>query len=299
VKYRITVSSSVAALNDRMMKKEKWAVILLAVFASGIAVASFVGFAYSEEIVPPYVPSASSYEAGIVNSVKLASPAVVSITITKNVSSAENCPQIPPDLQRFFGSPLPVCDAASATTTTQKVGEGSGFIVSPDGWIVTNKHVVEDPTASYAIFANDGKKYNAVKVAQDPKADIAIIKIDAEGLPTVTLGDSDSVVLGQAAIAIGNALGQFSNTVSAGVISGMGRAITATDQNGNAESFTNLLQTDAAINPGNSGGPLLNLRGEVIGMNTALAQNAENIGFAIPINAVKGDVMSVETTGKI
>jgi serine protease Do len=164
--------------------------------------------------------------------------------------------------------------------------------------IVTNKHVVADTKASYTVFTNDGKKYEATVLARDPAQDLAIIKIKASGLSTLELGDSDSVQLGQTSIAIGNALGEFRNTVSVGVISGLARTVVASG-GGQSERISGVLQTDSAINPGNSGGPLLNLRGQVIGINTAVASDAQNIGFAIPINRAKKDITSVKLGGEI
>jgi serine protease Do len=150
------------------------------------------------------------------------------------------------------------------------------------------------------VLTNDGKTYRATVLARDPNQDLAVLKIDATGLPTVTLGDSSNLQLGQTAIAIGNALGQFSNTVSVGVVSGLARTVTAgAPDTGAQETLHNVIQTDAAINPGNSGGPLLNLQGQVIGINSAVAENAQGIGFAIPINQAKQDITSVETTGNI
>jgi serine protease Do len=177
---------------------------------------------------------------------------------------------------------------------------GCGFIVSADGMIVTNKHVVADKEASYTVFTNDGKKYKAKVLARDPMQDVAIVKIEATGLPVVKLGDSDGIRLGQAAVAIGNALGEYRNTVSVGIISGLARTVTASSQGGSdSETLEGVIQTDAAINPGNSGGPLINLKGEVIGINTAVVSGANNIGFSIPINNVKRDISSVKKSGKI
>jgi S1-C subfamily serine protease len=160
--------------------------------------------------------------------------------------------------------------------------------------------VVSDESASYTVFTNDGKKHDASVLARDPLQDIAIVKIDppAGGLPVVRLGNSDSVRLGQTAVAIGNAFGEFRNTVSVGIVSGLARDIDA-GGGGIVEHLEGLIQTDAAINPGNSGGPLLNLRGEVIGMNTAVAAGAENIGFSIPINNIRRDIDSVQRSGRI
>ncbi len=247
------------------------------------------------------------YENAVVNAVKMASPAVVSITISENVPVVENCPynpfqDVPPEFQQFFGDGTSgltePCDTGK--TQLQAVGGGSGFIVSSDGLILTNKHVVSDTGASYTVLTNDGKTYPAKVLARDPSQDLAVVKIDATGLPTVTLGDSNGLQLGQTAIAIGNALGQFSNTVSVGVVSGLSRTVTASaPDTGAQETIEGVIQTDAAINPGNSGGPLLNLEGQVMGIDTAIASNAENIGFAIPIDQAKHDIASVEATGNI
>jgi len=255
---------------------------------------------------PLYQP-VIDYENAVVSAVKKASPAVVSITISENVPVIENCPidplqDVPSDLRQFFGNDFQGNATAPCTTgktQLQAVGGGSGFIISSDGLIVTNKHVVSDTKASYTVLTNDGKTYPAKVLARDPSQDLAVVKINATGLPTVTLGDSDGLQLGQTAIAIGNALGQFSNTVSVGVISGLSRTVTASGPTGGTETIEGVVQTDAAINPGNSGGALLNLRGEVIGINTAIASNAENIGFAIPINRAKSAINSVVSTGAI
>jgi S1-C subfamily serine protease len=253
----------------------------------------------------PYRPD-DSYEADVIAAVQKASPAVVSITISENVPIIENCPNdffnnIPPGFQQFFNNDFPTstpCDTGQ--TQLQQVGGGSGFIISSDGLILTNKHVVSDPSASYSVLTNDGKTYTAKVLARDPNQDLAIVKINATGLPTVTLGDSSGLQLGQTAIAIGNALGQFSNTVSVGVVSGLARTVTASAPDSNAEeTITGVIQTDAAINPGNSGGPLLDLRGDVIGIDTAIASDAQNIGFAIPIDQAKSAIASVESTGQI
>lgn len=241
------------------------------------------------------------YEVRVINAVKIASPAVVAITISKNVPIIEQCPynpfsNLPPEFQQFFGQNLQFYQPCQKGTKLQEVGGGSGFIISADGLILTNKHVVQDTAAEYTVFTNDGKKYSAKVLARDPNIDIAVIKISASNLPTIKLGDSDSIQVGQTAIAIGNALGEFRNTVNVGVVSGLSRNITASG-GGLTETIYNVIQTDASINPGNSGGPLLNLRGEVMGINTAIAQNAQSIGFAIPINQVK-EIISNALAGK-
>ena len=244
------------------------------------------------------------YEDSIVNAIDKNSDAVISIIVSKDLPIIENCPynpfgDLPPEFQDFFGN-LKFQRPCQNGTKEQEIGGGSGFIVSEDGLVITNKHVVSDESASYTVLTNDGEKYPATVLALDPVQDIAIVKIktDSKNLPTVNLGDSDSVRLGQTAIAIGNALGEFRNTVSVGIISGLARSIEASGSDG-IEHLEGLIQTDAAINPGNSGGPLLNLKGEVIAINTAVARNAENIGFAIPINQAKRALESVEKTGKI
>lgn len=249
---------------------------------------------------------AIDYEKAVVDAIKKSSAAVVSITISKNVPILENCPSspfsnLPPEIQQFFGNDFPEFSVPceKGKTKLQEVGGGSGFIISSDGMILTNKHVVADKDASYTIFTNDGKKYDAKVLARDPSQDLAVIKINANDLPVVELGDSDSVELGQTAIAIGNALGEFRNTVSVGVISGLSRTVIAEGLGVGQETIQGVIQTDAAINPGNSGGPLLNLKGQVIAINTAMAQGAQNIGFAIPINQAKRDINSIKRSGEI
>jgi len=203
---------------------------------------------------------------------KKVSPAVVSISASKNVED-------------FFGQ------------VVQEQGGGTGFIITNDGLILTNKHVAQAGD-SLQVIMSDGKKFDAKTVAVDPTNDLAILKIEASGLPAVELGDSDDLQIGQFVLAVGNALGELQNTVTLGVISAKERQLTA-GGGSQTEQLNNLLQTDAAINPGNSGGPLVNLKGQVIGINTAIAGNAQNIGFAIPINQVKAAIESYKKTGKI
>jgi Trypsin-like serine proteases, typically periplasmic, contain C-terminal PDZ domain len=231
---------------------------------------------------------------------------VVSIIISKDVPVFEQYytnpfEDIPPEWQEFFGPffQFKIPQYRQKGTEKQEIGGGTGFIVSSDGLILTNKHVVSDKNASYTVYLNTGEKYEAKVLAVDPIDDIALIKIEAHNLPTLTLGDSDGIKVGQTVIAIGNALGEFRNTVSVGVVSGLSRSITASDASGNTETIDNVIQTDAAINLGNSGGPLINLKGEVIGINTAIASGAENIGFAIPINRAKKAIESYQKFGKI
>jgi S1-C subfamily serine protease len=165
---------------------------------------------------------------------------------------------------------------------------GSGFIISSEGLIITNKHVVADTEAKYTVITNDKKTYEVQKIYRDPLNDLSILKIDADKLKPLAMGDSSSLKLGQMAIAIGTPLGEFTNTVTVGIVSGLGRGITAgSPLEGYVEKLDNVIQTDAAINPGNSGGPLLNSAGQAIGINTAVAQEGQNIGFAIPINVAR------------
>jgi len=255
--------------------------------------------------VPLYKPTVD-YEEAVVNAVEKASPSVVSVIVSKDLPVIEQCPyspfsDLPPEFQQYFGEQFQFSQPCQKGTKLQEIGGGTGFIISKDGLIVTNKHVVADALASYTVLTNDGKKYDAEVLARHPSLDIAVIKIKAplSGFPVITLGDSDSIKLGQTAIAIGNALGEFRNTVAVGVISGLSRTVTAGGEGMGEETIEGVIQTDAAINPGNSGGPLLNLKGEVIGINTAMVSGAQNIGFALPINQVKKTIESVKKTGKI
>ncbi|MDD5145985.1 MAG: trypsin-like peptidase domain-containing protein [Candidatus Pacebacteria bacterium] len=243
-----------------------------------------------------YTPATSQEEA-IINTVKETSPAVVSIIVSKNLPVYEQCYTNP------FGDFFPgfqIPDICQKGTELQEIGGGSGFIISSEGQVLTNKHVVSDTDAEYTVLTNDGKKYPAKVLALDPSQDFAIIQINEiqESLPTVKLGNSDQLQIGQTVIAIGNALGEFRNTVSVGVISGLSRTITASG-GGVSETIEDVIQTDAAINPGNSGGPLLNLKGEVIGINTAIVSGAQNVSFSIPINKAKRDIEQFKATGKI
>lgn len=252
----------------------------------------------------PYAPTVD-YEQAVIKAIDDSSKSVVSIVISKNLPIIEQCPYNPfsnlsPDLQDLFGGgSIQYYQPCQKGTQLEKIGGGSGFLVSGDGLILTNKHVVSDTAAKYTVITFDGKKYQAKVLARDPSQDLAIIKIEAAGLTSAKIGDSDSIKLGQTAIAIGYSLGEFSNTVSVGVISGLARTITASGSEFGTETLQGVIQTDAAINPGNSGGPLINLKGEVIGINSAVASGAQSIGFAIPINRAKKDIQSVSSTGLI
>ncbi len=222
------------------------------------------------------------YEESVVTKVVADSlPSVVTIGIMKTTQESGFL-QIDP-FNPFFGfQQIP----GQKRNIDQNIG--SGFIISSDGLIITNKHVVADTEASYKVLTTNEKKYDVEKIYRDPLNDLAILKINAAGLKALPLGDSSALKLGQMAIAIGTPLGEFPNTVTTGIISGLGRGITAGSPfEGAVEKLDNVIQTDAAISPGNSGGPLLNSKGQVIGVNAAIASEGQNIGFAIPVNIVK------------
>ncbi|KKP83357.1 MAG: Protease Do, partial [Candidatus Moranbacteria bacterium GW2011_GWF2_35_54] len=231
-------------------------------------------------------------ESAVIDVVEKNSPAVVNIVITKDIPKFRN------NGFNFFFDPFGIEDESSRETEKQKVGGGTGFFVSSDGMIVTNKHVVSDETAQYTVITTDEKEYTAQVLARHPSLDVAIIKIDGVNFPVLNLGDSSALKVGQSVIAIGNSLGEFSNSVSFGIVSGLKRDITAGSGYGDSEKLTNIIQTDAAINPGNSGGPLLDIKGNVVGVNVAVAQGVENIGFAISVNDIKKTIEQVKNSGK-
>lgn len=202
-------------------------------------------------------------ESAVINTVEEVSPSVVSILYTREGFDP-------------FSGPV-----------SSDEGIGTGFIVDKTGLIVTNAHVVSLPDADYSVVLKDGSTYDVTRVSLDEASDLAILEVEGRDLPVVDLGDSSAVKVGQTAVAIGNALGQFSNSVTVGVVSGLARELTASGAYGDAKTYENVIQTDAALNPGNSGGPLLNLSGQVIGINVATTRGADNIGFAIPVNVLK------------
>lgn len=277
--------------NPKYYPAYKTAALVILAIASGL----FGGWIYNSYMADKTIYSSTSNQQRVVSSqeqvytsvAKAVGPSVVSIDVSANGQSAPN----------FFGMTSP--------TTLQSAG--TGVVVSSAGLIVTNRHVVPSGTTKISVTLDDGTTFNNVKLIGSTSAqsslDIAFLQIEDLGskkLTPATLGDSSQVVVGQEVLAIGNALGQFQNTVTQGIISGFGRSITAGDgSSSNTENLQDLFQTDAAINPGNSGGPLVDLSGNVIGINTAIAGNAQNIGFSIPINEVKGLIKSVETTGQI
>ena len=226
----------------------------------------------------------------VIDIVERVGPSVITVAV-------ENSPTPQDPFEFFFGPRQDDTNDEDPTETSI----GSGFIVSRDGLVVTNKHVVANPDFSYIIIDDEENRYEVSNIYRDPLNDIAILQIEnpPDNLSVATLGDSSDLQVGQHAIAIGTALGEFRNTVTTGVISGLGRGITAGSPfEGIVERLDNVIQTDAAISPGNSGGPLLNTRGEVIGVNTAVSRAGENIGFAIPINVIKESLENFENTGR-
>lgn len=218
-------------------------------------------------------------------------PAVVSVTVSKNLEYWEG-----PFRTGWGFTGIP-----TKKKKKMKVGGGSGFVVDKEGIILTNRHVVADSEAKYVVLLEDERKFEAEILARDPINDIAVLKIEAEDdFTTVALGNSSQLKLGEKVIAIGNALGRFSNTISTGVISGLSRNIKAArPRSRETQRLKNLVQTDAAVNPGNSGGPLVNMDGEAIGINAAMVHRAENIGFALPVNSTKKDLEQVKEYGRI
>ena len=184
--------------------------------------------------------------------------------------------------------------------TTSGEGAGTGIIVSEDGYVMTNNHVIDGAT-TVSVIDSEGALYDDVEgIGRDPLNDIAFLKINSTDTFTpAELGNSSSIRVGQQVVAIGNALGQYSNTVTSGIVSGTGRPVTASSGYGDSESLTDLIQTDASINSGNSGGPLVNMSGQVIGINTAIVEDANGIGFSIPINSTKGVLAEVLATGEV
>lgn len=231
-------------------------------------------------------------ESNVISVVKKVSPSVVTIGVKNTFSQNSNGP-----FSFFFNVPQPT----PTDGQSQEDYIGTGFVIKKEGIIVTNKHVVSS-RAQYIVVDEKGNKYDVDKIYRDPANDIAIISVKnppSAGLPEVTLGTSSNLQVGQSVIAIGTALGEFRNTVTTGVVSGLGRGITAGSSfQGFAERLDNVIQTDAAINPGNSGGPLLNSTGQVIGINSAVSEQGQNIGFAIPIDLVKESLDNFNQTGQ-
>lgn len=267
-------------------------------------------------------------ESNAIEAIQKVAPAVISIVATKDLQIFKQQPFDPfsifgqdPFFRGFLQPmPQPKEQQDQPETKRQKVAGGTGFIISADGLALTNKHVVADTGADYSALTKEGKEYDVEVISKDPANDLAVIQLHEKvedkkdrktgekkdfgdkpkSLPKAALGDSSTLKVGQNVLAIGNARGEYDNSVTAGIISAMGREIHASDQgSGSQETLSGLIQTDAAINFGNSGGPLINFGGEVIGVNTAVDTSATGIGFAIPINQIKPALESVKKFGKI
>jgi S1-C subfamily serine protease len=305
-------------------RRQGWGIFMLATIAFSMffgAIFGLMSFAIAQKMFPKISQKFPSFfqsenqnseiikqqviqeDSAIINVVEKSSPAVVSIVISKDISQNQNFFSNPFNFFNFPDLPnIPNGNGGQNGMEKQKVGSGSGFFATSDGLIITNKHVVSDLAAEYTVLTNDNQEHKASVLARDPVNDIAIIKIDGSNYPTLNLGNSDALKIGQTVIAIGNSLGEFNNTVSRGIVSGLGRDVTAGSGSGRAveaERLTGIIQTDAAINPGNSGGPLLDINGNVIGVNVAIVQGAQNVGFALPSNQIKRIVDQVKTTGKL
>lgn len=297
--------------------------VLLSLIAGGVGGASVV--LWGQPYITPFMSNTLQIPTPITSSdttnvkiqeesastevVKTVSPSVVSIIITKDLSKIYSSTGPSPfgdmfgDLGfpfNFFFQQQPSQQTPQQPQGKQEVGGGTGFVIDQQkGLILTNRHVVDDTEAEYTVLTNDGQRFAATVVARDSINDMALVQIQDKSLPAAKLGDSDTVQIGQTVIAIGNALGEYRNTVTKGVISGIGRNVVAGDNRGSSESLEGVFQTDAAINPGNSGGPLVNLQGEVIGINTAVNSQGQLIGFALPINEAKRMIMSYDKYGRI
>ncbi len=258
-------------------------IALVIIAAAGVYQAQIKGLIPSTNLSQPKISERTQTvveeENTVISVVEKTSSSVVAIGVTRRVVNPFN----PFEMPRNQDSTI-----------------GTGFVVSDRGIIITNKHVVSETDGRYTVITKDDQKYDVKRIYRDPIIDMAIVQIDASGLKALELGDSSKLKVGQNVIAIGNALGRFTNTVTTGVVSGLGRRVVAGDPfGGSLESLDNLIQTDAAINPGNSGGPLLNSAGQVIGVNVATTEGAQNIGFAIPINSVKAIVDEFVTKGSV
>ena len=273
--------------------------------------------ALEQGIVQPVEMKLVDEKSQTIDAIEKVSPSVVSIVISENLKTIRQQGVSPFDL--FQGDPFfknffqpfdnqpqePQQNNDGEKQQKQKVGGGSGFIMSKEGLILTNRHVVANEDADYTVLLHDGSEFPAEVVSRDALNDIAVIRLKPDAgkklpaLKPVTFGESGKLKIGQSVIAIGNALAEFQNSATQGIVSAIGRQIVASDGMGRGENLSGLIHTDAAINPGNSGGPLINLAGEVVGINTAIASGATGIGFAIPIDDVKPAVKSVTEKGRI
>lgn len=273
-----------------------------------ILVSVLIGWTAFSSILPQYLSNVKTPKAQVpLESVKVVGEESVVIDVVKNIGpSVVTIVQITPASARnsFSFGPYGFIQLPEESTKEKSSDIGSGFVLTKDGLIGTNKHVVSDTGVKYQVVTSDNKTYDVQKVYRDPLNDIAFLKVNSSQnkdkvLVPVEVGDSSNLQVGQFVIAIGTALGEFRNTVTTGVISGLGRGITTGSVfQGFVEKLDNVIQTDAAINPGNSGGPLVNSVGQVIGINTAVSQSGQNIGFALPANALKDSLKNFTENGE-
>ncbi len=234
----------------------------------------------------------------IISIAKKVCPAVVTVIVSKNLPRAENFYSFPYGDKEYVMPKLEKGEMGKTRKT--QIGGGSGFIVSKDGYVLTSNHVVSDTTADYTVILDPKHKYRAKVLSRNPINDTAVLKIDGNKFPYLEMADSNKIQLGEEVVAVGNALGEFTDTLSTGIVSGLSRFITAFGGvDHQTQNLRGLIQTDAAINPGNSGGPLINMSCKVVGINTAMIAGAQNIGFAIPIGYAKKDLEEVKKYGKI
>ena len=237
-------------------------------------------------------------KSSIVEIAKKVCPAVITVIVSKDLPRAENFYSFPFGDKEYV---MPKLEKGEKSKIQKmQIGGGSGFIVSENGYVLTSNHVVSDTTADYTVIIDPKHKYSAKVLSRNPINDTAVLKIEGDKFPYLEMANSDKIDLGEEVVAVGNALGEFTDTLSAGIVSGLSRFITAFGGMDNQmQNLRGLIQTDAAINPGNSGGPLINMECQVIGINTAMIAGAQNIGFAIPINYAKKDLEEVKEFGKI
>ncbi len=267
----------------------------------------YSGGEVSREIVHEVEEKTYIEESALIGAVEKVSPAVVSIVATKDmpVYRQQSANPFGSPFGNFYFNVPEVDEEGNPVFEKQNIGGGSGFLVTEDGVVMTNKHVVAGEGIEYTVVMSDGEEYKSKVIARDTVLDVAFLQMMNENeekpknLPVVEFGDSSDLKIGQRVFAVGYALAEFENTVTSGIVSAFGRDIVASDNMTGAEKISNLIQTDTAINPGNSGGPLVNLAGQVVGINTAIAGNSEGIGFVIAIDEAKSVIDSVLKNGKI
>lgn len=294
--------------------EQQSSVVFRSVLISTLVTACIVFFAFTElekrydeslgTLQQPESLATGSKGDTVADVVEKTIPGVVSVVISADVPIIEQYYENYNPFGDFFGRGFgfQVPRQRQVGTEEKEIGGGTGFFISSDGYIVTNKHVVDIEGGKFSVVTNEEDIYDVDVIAKDPTLDIAILKVNTDedvSFPSLSFGDSDSLRLGEPVIAIGNALAEFPNSVSVGVVSGLARDITAGDSFGSVETLEGVIQTDAAINRGNSGGPLLDKEGKVIGVNVAVAGNSENIGFALPAKVVESVYQSVAEYGEI